>query len=187
MLELAIKAIVLSKEDIGEQDSRVFLYVKNIGKVTAKITSSRKIISKLAAHTEPGNFIQGRIVSKETNIEDGGFQLADALLVDSGQKLKSNPKMLQSAIAILELITESIPNGIYDNELWNFLAAIQGAENPATMVAALKILGFDPTFSYCEICKRSQPEFFFAKENFFVCRACRLQSKESKDMKFYAF
>lgn len=186
MLELAIEAIVLSKEDIGEQDSRVFLYVKNIGKVAAKITSSRKIISKLAAHTEPGNFIHGRIVSKETNIEDGGFQLADALLVDSGRKLKSDSKMLQSAITILELIAQSIPNGIYDNEIWDFLAAVQRAENPATLAAALKILGFDPTFSYCEICQRSRPEFFFAKENFFVCRNCKPKSK-SREIKLYAF
>ena len=45
MLEIATEAIVLDKEDLGEYDSRVFLYTKEFGKVGAKATSLRKITS----------------------------------------------------------------------------------------------------------------------------------------------
>ena len=73
MLELVTEAIVLDKEDVGEQDSRVFLYTKDFGKIGAKATSLRKITSKLAAHLEPLNYATVRLVSRGNLLEDGNF------------------------------------------------------------------------------------------------------------------
>ena len=181
MLEVITEAVVLDKEDLGEQDSRVFLYTKDLGKIAAKATSARKITSKLAGHLQPFNLITARLISKQNFFDGKGFQLADALSIDNSKNLKSDPELLSEAIKTFDLIRRSIPEGVPDRELWEFLGGILNKEAPAHLSNALQILGFDSAYAVCELCDNSKPGYFFPKNNFFVCQSCRAVSNEIKN------
>lgn len=173
MLEVTTEAIVLDKEDLGEQDSRVFLYTKDFGKISAKATSLRKITSKLAAHLEPFNYISARLISKGDFFDGKGFQLADALLIDSAKELKSDINFLRQALEVFNLFKKSIPDGVPDLDLWKALEDLRLKKISLDLLSGLKMLGFDAEFSSCELCNKTKPEFFYPKDNFFLCRPCK--------------
>lgn len=160
MIEHYTEALVLDKEDLGDFDSRVYLYSKDFGKGIAKATSARKITSKLAAHLEPGNFIQARLIQSS----NWRMQIADAL------KIGSVPKN-QNTISILNLIKELTPDGHPEEEIWEMLKKdrLSGGE-------ALKIFGFDSQFAICRTCGASDPPHFLLKDLEYSCSPCFLQS-----------
>jgi recombinational DNA repair protein (RecF pathway) len=158
MIEHYTEAIVLDKEDLGEHDSRVFLYSKDLGKIVAKITSARKIISKLASHLEPGNLAQIRLINKNS------FQVADAL------KDRSLYKRWRE-LSILHLVKELVGEGQPDEELWNFL--IGGELNGEK---ALAILGFDGQFASCGSCGVKSPTHFLLADLDYSCLPCFVKS-----------
>ncbi|MBI3046339.1 MAG: DNA repair protein RecO [Candidatus Harrisonbacteria bacterium] len=181
MFEIITEAIVLDKEDLGESDSRVFLYTKDLGKVAAKATSLRKITSKLAAHLEPFNWVTARLVSRSDFADSRNFQLAEALLIDNAGDLKSNPANLRQAIEAVNLIRKSIPESAPDENLWQVLQNIRSQKTIYSIQEILKILGLDLEFAGCELCRKPGPEYFYPRGNFFTCRTCRLASKETKE------
>ena len=74
MQEYVTRAVVLDKETRGgHADARYSFFTERFGKVRAKATSSRKIVSKLAGHLEPGTLSAVRI------IEQHGTRVVDAL------------------------------------------------------------------------------------------------------------
>lgn len=160
MLEYVTEAIVLDKIDLGELDSRVFLFTKDFGKVTAKIKSGRKIISKLASHTEPLNLVTVRIVDKNSP------QLIDALISKKGVPGKTFFK-------IVSLIKNIAPESQPDLNLWELLLSLvdKGAVS-ADFINTLKILGFDPMHAKCNNCLKGSPDFFSVKDLVFYCREC---------------
>ncbi len=172
LTEIITDAIVLDKEDLREQDGRIHLYTRDLGKVTARTVSSRKILSKLAAHLEPLNLVTARLISKKDSFDARGFQLVDALSQDQARILKGDPQELAAAIRVYGLISKSIPPGVPDQELWDFLQAIRSGNSRATLHQALHTLGFNSQFARCELCDRTQPEYFSPGENFFICTAC---------------
>lgn len=172
LTEIITDAIVLDKEDFREQDGRIHLYTKNLGKITAKTVSSRKILSKLSAHLEPLSLVTARLISKGDAFEGRGFQLVDALSHDQARILKGDPQDLAAAIRVYGLIAKSIPFGIPDEELWDFIHSIRSGTNRATLHQALHTLGFNSQFARCQMCDRTQPEYFAPGENFFICTAC---------------
>ena len=180
-VEITTEAIVLDKEDLGESDSRFFLYTKDFGKITAKATSVRKITSRLAGHLEPLNYASVRLVSRSDFADIRNFQLTDALLIDNARELKSDPANLRQAIGAINLIRKSIPNGAPDENLWQAFQNIRSQKTTYSIQEILKILGMDLEFAGCELCQKSNPEYFYPKENFFVCRTCNLSSKETKE------
>ncbi len=179
LTEIITDAIVLDKEDFREQDGRIHLYTKDLGKVIAKTISSRKILSKLAAHLEPLNLITARLVSKGDAFYGHGFQLVDALSRDQAKIIKGDPQDLASAIRVYGLISKSIPSGIPDGELWDFLQAIRSGTSRANLHQALHTLGFNAQFARCQLCDRTQPEYFVPGENFFICTACTFNANQS--------
>ena len=180
MLEVIVEAIVLDKEDLGEQDSRVFLYTKNFGKISAKATSLRKITSKLSSHLEPLNYISARLISKGDFFDGKGFQLADALLIDSAKELKSDINFLRPALEAINLFKKSIPAGVPDLDLWKVLEDLRLKKTSLGLLSGLKMLGFDSKFASCELCGKTNPEFFYLKDNFFICRQCQFSSAADK-------
>jgi len=160
MLEYVTEAIVLDKVDLGELDSRVYLFTKDLGKITAKIKSGRKIISKLASHTEPLNLVTVRIVDKNSP------QLIDALISKKGTPGKTLFK-------IAALVRDISPEGQSDRNLWELLASFidKGAE-AGDFIRVLKILGFDPTHAKCNNCLKGSPDFFSVKDLIFYCKEC---------------
>jgi len=152
MRELVTDAIVLDKEPVREFDARVSLFTKELGRVTAVVTSARKIISKLSPHVEP------LMVSEVRLTEKGGMHLTDAL-----QK-KSLP---HAAFPILNIIKKLSEPYAADGELWASLTS-----DGATAKEALRILGFDPTFARCDHCLREKPEFFVFEGSAYFCDRC---------------
>ena len=115
MREFTVEAIVLGLEEVGEYDRRFFLYTRDFGKVVARATSIRKITSKLAGHMETGNLVIVRLANKS---ESDRYQLTDALRV-------SRPSLFTGTFgtlfSILELFQRASPEGIPDQELWQWL------------------------------------------------------------------
>ena len=155
MKEYFTEAIVLDKEPSGDFDARVHLYTKELGRVVGKVTSARKITSKLNAHLEPLNIIDVRIVNKNN------FQIVDAL-----RKNRLPPKFLNIVRLIKELTAENDP----DYSLWSLLM-ILGQQNEPRLSLVLANLGFAPESASCENCGVS-PEFFSPKELIFYCKQC---------------
>lgn len=160
MFEIITEAIVLDKTDQGEFDSRVYLYTKDLGKISAKITSARKITSKLAAHSEPQNLITARIVDKN------GPQLVDALIVEKSGKSGE-------LVKIFSLVKELAAEGQKDLTLWNFLEKLlRNGFKDGSAAEALGILGFEPTYAKCGHCHKGKPYAFSAEDLVFYCNKC---------------
>jgi DNA repair protein RecO len=162
MAEYFTEAIVLDRENLGELDSRIFLYTKEIGKVIARATSSRKITSKLSPYLEPLNLIKMRLVEKK----NAGFQVADALRIG---KFK-NFEMLKILNLIKELAAENQP----EPRLWTLMKEIYNKPMPINLLGKeiLKLFGFDPKFAFCDICHKAKPEYFLFEDVKYLCRAC---------------
>lgn len=178
MLEIITEAIVLDKEDLGEYDSRIFLYTKELGKVAANATSARKITSKLAPYLEPLNRINARLVSRR-NDYDGRFRLADALSISNDSGRERNWEKSKEILRSFDSINRIIPEGVPDAELWDFLRGILTGETNCNIKDALRFLGFGADFACCGLCNKTKPEYFYFKNHFFICRHCVFASQIS--------
>ncbi|TSC83188.1 MAG: Uncharacterized protein G01um101419_154 [Parcubacteria group bacterium Gr01-1014_19] len=158
MTEHYTKALVLDRENQGDQDSRVFLYCEKLGRISAKVKSARKITSKLSGHLEPGNLGSVRL------IELGGFQVVDVV---SEEILPRDPK----TIAALQLLKEMTVEGDFDPELWSLISA--GHLEIGTI---LSCLGFSPTFASCRTCQSGNPGHFLMRELEYSCHPCLIKS-----------
>lgn len=157
--EFFTEAIVLDREKLGEFDSRIFLYTKNLGKVVAKAQSARKITSKLSAHIEPLNLVSVRLVYGKN------FQLVDALRT---QKLGND------FLKILRLVKEISADNEPDLELWQLLKEQYQNPQAASLISRqiLKIAGFDPRFATCQNCQSDNPSHFLFSNAQYLCRHC---------------
>ena len=172
MTEVTTEAVVLDKEDLGEYDSRVFLYTKDFGRVSAKATSLRKIASKIAGHLEPLNYVAARLVARGDYFNSQGFQLADALLINK-KKSEEDLGILKEMLRTVNFLRLAIPDRGFDQELWNFLLDLnKGSGKSVKIQDLLKTLGFDSEFATCEVCKNQKPEYFYPKNYFFICNNC---------------
>ncbi len=152
---------MLDKQNKGEFDSRVFLYTKELGRISAKVTSARKIISKLNPHLEPLNIIDVRLVHKNN------FQVIDALRKD---------KLPFSFLKIIKLVQELTLENEPDFSLWTILRVLHQKNYPNLKVI-LNNLGYNPEFASCIICEQSPTHFSF-KELGFYCKKCVFQNSE---------
>ena len=159
MKEFIIKALVLDKEDMGDFDSRIFLYSPEYGKIIAKVKSSKKILSKLNSHLEPFNFIDARVINKI-----GMPQIVDALLIE---KLKPS----WSLCKLLKFVKEITLDGQSDYYFWHLIkqSLFSGRINYHQLLASQ---GFDPKFAVCQNCQQSSPRYFLYKEQTFCCKEC---------------
>lgn len=159
MAECCTEAIVLDKEDLGEIDSRVFLFTKALGKVVAKVKSARKITSKLSPHLEPLNLVSIRLVEKN------GFQAADALME------KKFPRT-DMGLSVLNLVNQLSGENQPDQQLWQVLINNLGSPAKNLKTEILSILGFDPEFASCRDCNAVKPSYFFMPDSEYVCQKC---------------
>lgn len=155
MREYYTEAVVLDKEDLGDQDARVFLFTKNLGRITAKIKSAKKITSKLNGHLEPLNIISARLIE---NGDGRGFQIVDALKEGAVSVVFLNS---------LRLIKDLSADG--DPDLWLWGLVKNGNLEEKLVLAAL---GFDPEFARCANCERTSDLVFFVKDLDYFCKNC---------------
>jgi recombinational DNA repair protein (RecF pathway) len=132
MHEYVTKAVVLDKTTRGgEADARYSFFTERYGKIAARATSSRKIVSKLAGHLEPGTLTSVRI------IEQRGTKVVDALKV---ARIKIP---MRSLAALNQLLGEWEPDG----EMWDLLN-----RQKFSWARALAVLGWDPQGAVCANC-----------------------------------
>lgn len=156
--------MVLQKEPVGEADSEYSVFTWDVGKIRARASSSRKILSRLAGHLEPGTLALLRIVRKN---EEGRFRMAEAL---SEEKTKS-----PAVIRVLSLAESLIPLEQPDINMFAFLKSliVQGADSEAKSYAQLlKLAGFDPEAAKCGVCGRSEIAYFSPQDIMFLCAPC---------------
>ena len=156
--EFYTEAIVLDKEPVAEADLQISLYTKDLGKITARAIGARKIVSKLASHLEPLNFVAVRLVQKNR------FQVVDAL------KSGALPRT-QNTLAVLQLIKELSAEGQSDLEIWDLIKS-----GDLTGELALGALGFDSRYAVCEGCGSQKPGHFLIKQLEYLCSLCLVKS-----------
>ena len=150
--EYFTEAVVLDKEAIGEFDALVYLYTQQLGRIRARVTSARKITSKLNGHLEPLNLVQLRLVEKNR------FQIADVLKTGS---------LPVNQFKVLRLIKTIAPEAQPDGELWRLVT-----KGDLTEDRALKILGFDKQFAACQRCEGLEGLVFSTGDLAYFCRLC---------------
>ena len=174
MAEIVTDALVIDKEPVGEADSRIFLYTEKLGGVSAKVTSARKITSKLSPHLEPLTFATVRLIEKGNG--DNGFQLGDALQFARSDGWREQPDKLREALNLVTVFKEKGFQGDPDPNLWQLVKEIFTSP-PAFPMGAyatriLGVLGFDPRFARCDSCLRAEPARFSFDDMAFYCATC---------------
>jgi recombinational DNA repair protein (RecF pathway) len=155
MHEYVTDAVVLAKEPAGEYDVRVSLYTRDLGKVVAKVTSARKIVSKLSPHLEPLSLTNVRLVKK------GGFQLVDAI---------RHGALPRAQLAAASLINRVVLEGEPDARLWELAAC-----GSASIQELLRVLGFGVESASCDRCG-GEPHAFLFDDAAYLCGNCLLGS-----------
>jgi recombinational DNA repair protein (RecF pathway) len=153
MTEYFTDAIVLDKNPYGEADMRVVLYTREMGRVIAKVTSARKITSKLNGHLEPFMLSKVRLVQK-----NGIPQLIDALQFG---------RLPVSQLRSLEIVREITPDWEPDNLLWALLVSGKADEQ-----SILKVLGFDSQYAACSLCESNDSLAFSTASLNYFCANC---------------
>jgi recombinational DNA repair protein (RecF pathway) len=151
MLEYVSDAIVLTKRPSGEFDMRYTLFTKKFGKMVGRAKSSRKIISKLAGHLEPGTLAKVRFIEK------AGAQIVDALKVS---KIDVPLKELEALSSIVGEMEPDVP-------LWEQLSL-----GPFSWKEIIKTLGWDPEEAVCAGCGKTTVAYFFIPRQEFFCDSC---------------
>ena len=151
MREFVGEAVVLSNDPNGDLDSRVSLFTKEYGKLSAKVKSARKVTSKLAGHLQPGNVVRARLIEKH------GLQVADALK----QSVLNVP--LPDLFRLNGLLADEQP----EQEMWELLIGGQWSWSKI-----LRVLGWDPAEARCHTCGKAAPAFFDPKGQDFFFSEC---------------
>ena len=169
MLDLTTRAIVLDKENVGECNSRIFLYTEKLGSVVGYATATRKLTSKIAAHLEPMNIIDVRLVEKKNR----SFQIGDALIIEKSKMIFENSSAI---FKIMSILKESSFAGNPDEETWELFYAMLVRKNELAIheyvTKFLTVLGFNPKYSLCARCATPKPDYFLLQDFYFYCRAC---------------
>lgn len=187
MNECITDALVIDREENGEQDARVFLYTESLGGVAAKATSIRKITSKLATHLEPFNFVKVRLIERSNN-GSVGYQIGDALTVHRSAAWRASPETLRVGLELISVFKESGFRGDADIEVWRTLVAMfQNAPREpyaAYSVRLLTVLGFDPRYAACGACGKERLAQFSFRALSFFCDSCAPHGELARDPVF---
>jgi len=157
--------IVLDKKAVGEADSEYSIFTWDVGKVMTRATSSRKTLSRLAGHLEPGTLAMIRIVRKN---EKGRFRMAEAL---SENKTK-NPIVIK----VFSLADSLIPLEQPDINIFAFLKnlILHGTKSEAfACTVLLRLVGFDPRTAKCGACGSEEIACFAVQDIIFLCAICQ--------------
>ena len=149
--EYFTEAVVLDKEPSGEFDSIAHLYTQELGRVSASVTSARKILSKLNSHLEPLNLVQVRLVEKNR------FHVADVL---------KTGVLDFKYLGALKLIKSITPEVQPDPELWQLIKTDLNEKD------ILRILGFDSQFAACLDCGLKRDLRFSINDLSYFCVGC---------------
>lgn len=185
MKEYFTEAFILDVQEIGECDSLITFYTRDFGKITAKAKSIKKIISKSAGHLQPLNFVNIRLIEKNT-LPAGrqSFQIIDALTSENCAKLKINIDSFVKFLNIAKFIKDATFEHYPDYRFWLAIKKVMGLDVIKNEIiiyrGLLKILGFDPEFADCVACELKEITFFFKNDHCFLCKKCAFKAPKNE-------
>lgn len=176
MTEFYTKAIILERSGKGEEDERILLFTRDLGKIKARVKSSKAILSKLSPHLEVGRIADIRLVRKES------YKLVDVL----GQKTHFD----REVIRFLDFIDKMTPYETQDLRLWHALEYVltsglmktEGAElNRRIYRRLLDMMGFGSKFARCHNCDKPEISYFDPRDVIFLCSKSREHLKINEE------
>lgn len=187
MTEYFTEAFVINKKDSGEFDSLVVLYTQNLGRVTAKAKSLRKITSKLNGHLEPLNFVGCRLIEKKA-LPAGrqGFQVIDALTLYNNSHLRRDELIYSQSLKLLQFVEvmtfDLQPDARFYAAIKKIFERFVDYKDKQKIIYfhLLKILGFDSTFALCAGCHKKEVDFFKIDDHIFLCEKCSFKIPEGE-------
>lgn len=175
------RAIVVKRTAFKEYDTKVFLYTEDFGKLELVAKGAKKTASKIAGHIEPFNLV--RIMAVRGKQYD---YLGSAINESAFLDIKNN--LAKSAVAgrSMKLFDELVKPNLSDKDLFDFLndfLSVLDRKNSydysltysAFVLKLLQILGYEPNFNLCPICKKNTEDFksfFYNQKCELVCDSC---------------
>jgi len=136
MQEYETKAVILSKETIGEADAQVALYTELLGKIELTAKGLKKITAKLSHHLEPLNLINATVVAVNHK------HLTSALAINTFSNVRKNELALSIALRSLKTLKEGMVSPERDDFLWRELTSfLNDLENLSSQKQDNLILG----------------------------------------------
>jgi len=130
MKDYNLKALSLSKREVGENDVLFTLYTKELGRVNALAKGAKKITSKLAGHLEPLSLSNVRLVERKN------FHIADALLLNNLKNIRKNREAFKEALLLLKFIEENTFELQADETLWRtIIQSLRNLEQAAFLMS----------------------------------------------------
>ncbi len=182
--DFSTEAIVLGSNKLGEADRVVTLLTALRGKVPTVVKGVRKIKSRFGGRLEPFSHLQVQLFEGR-NLHT----LTGADTIATHAASRDNPASLRAGLAVIDLISRSIPE--YErrprtfNLLVNFLnvsdSFVSSNREPLqfsllAVAAQLKLLllfGYLPHMSSCAVCgAQGELEHFSGSAGGAVCREC---------------
>lgn len=178
------EGIVLSQEDLDENDKIITLLTRDEGIIKARVKGAKKASSKLSPLTQP--FAHGLYQLFRGKSLDRVIQVT---LKDSHREIFEDYKKMIYGAYLGELIQEFLPERESNPEVFSFfqrvLSCLSKREDPWPVVrwAELGLLflsGFSPSFSTCFKCKcdpRGDVIFDFARGSI-MCEKCFAEERQ---------
>jgi DNA repair protein RecO (recombination protein O) len=156
--ETTVTAIVLRRTESGENDRRLVLLTRELGKIEAIAKGARKSGSRLAGSTEP-------LTVAELHLAEGRVRryVTQAQPVSSLRAVRSDYDRLMAGLAMAELASEHLPFEVASREVFDrllqALSALSGEREPAVPLVwfAARLLreeGHMPDWSVCAVSGR---------------------------------
>ncbi len=178
------RGIILEREAYGENDSRVFIYTPDFGKLALVARGTQKLSSKLAAHLEPLNFCEIMVV-RGKQYDYVGNAISEEVFAG----IKDDYAKTAVAGEILKLVNEVTREKQAEREIFlllkDFLAAVSIEYGPTPIrlyilkftfiLKFISLLGYAPELDKCVVCRKKisglNNKFNFAKGGV-VCQLC---------------
>lgn len=171
------KGIVLRREPYNENDSRVFVYTRDFGKLDLIARGTQKLSSKLVSHIEPLNLCEIMVV-RGKQYDYLGTIISEEVFAG----VKDDYDKTVTAGEILKLVNDAVKEKQAEPEIFLLLQEFFKILNnghilkSAFILKFLALLGYAPELDKCVVCSRQlQPggnSFSYAAGGV-VCGGCR--------------
>jgi len=187
------QGIILQREQYGENDSRVFVYTPNFGKLELVARGTQKLSSKLSAHLEPLNLCEIMVV-RGKQYDYLGVAISEEVFAG----IKNDYGKTAAAGEILKLVNEVTKEKQAEQAIFLLLKEFLNALDAETRHGAslfdvlkstftlkfLALLGYAPQLERCVVCQRQlQPggNSFSYITGGVVCSGCRKGERALSD------
>lgn len=170
------KGIVLRREPYNENDSRVFVYTRDFGKLDLIARGTQKLSSKLVSHIEPLNLCEIMVV-RGKQYDYLGTIISEEVFAG----VKDDYDKTVTAGEILKLVNDAVKEKQAEPEIFLLLQEFFKILNnghilkSAFILKFLALLGYAPELDKCVVCQAEltldNNQFSFAKGGV-VCQRC---------------